>query len=379
MRVALIGPVYPFRGGIAHYTTMLGRELRQAGHETRVFSFIRQYPAWAYPGKSDRDPSREPLAVEDVEYSLDLLNPLTWRRTAGRIRAYAPDVVVMQWWTSVWAPVWWALARSLRRVPRPELLFICHNVLPHEPRLWDAGLARAVLRLADRIVVSSEQERENLHALLPNAPADIVPLPVFDMLAGAMPPRDEARARLGLSPEGPVLLNFGLVRSYKGVRYLLDALPRVREAFPDVQLVIAGEFWEDRGPYLAQVAQLGLEDCVTIVDRYIPNEETPLYFAAADVVVLPYTRVTQSGVAQLALGFRKPLIATRVGGLTDVIRPGRDGLLVAPEDADALAEGIVAFLRGDIAQGESQPAPAGRGWDQLTAAVTASDAGKDGR
>ncbi len=356
MRIALVGPVYPYRGGIAHYTTMLCRALRERGHEVLLISFQRQYPQWLFPGRGDRDPSEKPLHAEDARYWIDSLNPLTWLATGWRIGRYRPEVVVLQWWTTFWTPAWLVLGSALRLLARRPLVFICHNVLPHEARLWDTWLARLVLGLGTRIIVQSSAERDLLSALLPDAQVAIVPHPVYDMFAAERVPRAEARRRLKLPVEGPVLLVFGIVREYKGLADVLTALPIIRERLGHVTLVVAGEFWDNKQPYLDQIKRLGIADSVVIEDRYIPNEAVALYFSAADALVAPYRRVTGSGTIQMARGFGVPVITTTCDGLTE-----EAARVVPPADPPALAAAIVGFFQAN-------------GWLHSADAVTRHDA-----
>jgi glycosyltransferase involved in cell wall biosynthesis len=343
LKLALVGPVYPYRGGIAHYTTMLYRELVARGHQVSLYSFKRQYPRWLFPGRTDRDPSVLKLDAQ-CAYTLDSLNPLTWWKTARAIRAQRPDALILQWWVPFFAPMWAVLARVARGVGI-KVLFICHNVLPHEQRPWDIKLAHWVLGLGAGFVVSSQAEKSLLLTLLPGRRVEIAPHPIYDMFADQVVPREEARQQLGLSQFEPVLLFFGLVREYKGLRYLLEAVPAIQAELGAIRLLIAGEFWRDKQTYLDQMTRLGIEQNVTIVDRYIPNEKVPIYFSAADVAVLPYTDVTQSGVVQLAFGFGLPVITTRVGGLAEVVEDEETGLLVPPGDCAALAEAVRRYFR----------------------------------
>ena len=369
MKCVLIGPTYPFRGGIAHYTTLLCQEL-QKRHAVTLLSFRRQYPAWLFPGRTDQDPSQQVLAV-DCERILDPLQPWTWLKTARRIVELAPDLVLLQWWVPFWAPVWSVvLGRVRRRIPG-RVLFICHNVLPHEPRAWDPLLARCVLGQSDAVIVHSQWDREVLLSLLPTMPAHVTPHPTYEILAPTTWPASEARRQLGLAEEKPVLLFFGFVRAYKGLRYLIAALALIRARL-DAHLLVVGEFWDDVAAYQAQIRALDLEAQVTLIDRYVPNEEVGLYFAAADLVVLPYTDASQSGVAQIALGAGVPVITTLVGGLPDVIQDGATGFLVPPRDSQALAAAILRYFEeglGPAFRANIQAQKARFSWDRLVAVI----------
>lgn len=374
MRFVLIGPVYPYRGGIAHYTTMLYRALQQRGHEVLLVSFKRQYPLWLFPGHSDKDPSQEPLEVQAARYWIDSLNPVTWLTTFGRIRRYRPHTVILQWWVTFWTPVWLVLGILHRLFLRKTLVIICHNVLPHEVRWWDRWLARLALRWGTRFIVQSVEEKRKLQTLIPSAKVDIVPHPVYDMFAEQRIAKEEARRQLGLPLDASVLLFFGVVRKYKGLQDLLAALPEIRDHLGRVILVVAGEFWDDKQPYLAMIERLGIQDSVRIDDRYIPNEEVGVYFSAADVLVAPYRRVTGSGVLQLARGLGMPVVTTQVGEASSIV-DNETGVSVPPGDSEALGQSVLRFFeteRDDITHFNDQIHASASSWKQLIAAVEAA-------
>jgi glycosyltransferase involved in cell wall biosynthesis len=370
----LIGPTFPFRGGISHHTTLLYRHMAARYRRGLFISFKRQYPAWLFPGSTDRDPSRQALQAP-CERLIDPLNPWSWWRTARRIARFDPELLVIPWWVTFWALPFGTIVRLARRHSRARVVFLHHNVLPHEPRRWDPGLARFALSAGHGHVVQSASEGEALRRLLPGVRPVVSAHPIYDMFAPEMLSRAEARRRLGLPAEGPVLLFFGFVRPYKGLRYLLQALPTVRESLPDVHLLIAGEFWDDKAAYLALIERLALSASVTLLDRYVPNEEVALCFSAAEVAVLPYTHATQSGVVQLALGCNCPVITTPVGGLAGLIRDGENGLLVPPADNDALAAAIVRYLGEGLEANMRRSIQSGRHvstWSALLDAIEAA-------
>jgi glycosyltransferase involved in cell wall biosynthesis len=344
MRYVLIGPTYPYRGGISHYTTLLYQHLG-AAHEVKLYSFKRQYPARLFPGRTDRDPSHSPLRA-DCKYLLDPSNPLTWLETFRRIKGDRPDALIFQWWVPYWAPAFASIAGLVRRFTATRVMFICHNVFPHERSVIDRALVRLALTQGQFFIVQSEKDLHDLKRLLPGVPVRRTVHPIYEALAlGGTMTAEEAKRELSL--KGKVLLFFGFVREYKGLKYLLRAMPQVMGRM-DVHLLIVGEFWDDKSSYLNLIGELGIAQAVTIVDRYIPNEELGLYFSAADVVVLPYVDATQSGVTQLAYGFEKPVITTLVGGIPEVVKNGETGLIVPPKDSEALGEAIVRYFEEDL-------------------------------
>jgi glycosyltransferase involved in cell wall biosynthesis len=354
MRISLIGPVYPYRGGIAHHTALLAKHLAER-HDVQLISFRRQYPRWLFPGHSDRDPSMAPLR-SDAIFLLDPLNPLTWWAVAQRVRAWRPDALILPWWVPFWAPPWLTLALLTHHWTRARVLFLCHNVLPHDGGWVGRFLTRLVLSSGDAIIVQAKEDLCNLNELIPGKEGVWTPHPTYAELgqrsdAGSAPSGPSAtRARLGLpetASRTPLLLFFGFIRPYKGLNVLLEALPAIQAQMP-VHLLAVGEIWGASEEYRAQIQRLGISDHVTLIDEYVPDEHLGRYFGAADVVVLPYVSATQSGVVQLAFGYGLPVIASRVGGLPDVVRHEETGLLVPPNDPVALAAAIVRFFRDDM-------------------------------
>ena len=323
---------------------MLCRALRERGHDVLPVSFKRQYPRWLFPGQSDRDPSEKPLEVGDARYWIDSLNPVTWLTAFWRIRRYRPDVLIIPWWTTFWAAAWSVLGALNRLFLRSPLVFICHNVLPHEARWWDPPLAKIVLRWGTCFVAQSAEEERRLAALIPGARIAVIPHPVYDMFASERIPKEEACRRLGLPPDVPILLFFGIVREYKGLQDVLAALPVIQARLGRVILVVAGEFWEDKGPYLEAIQRLGIDDSVVIEDRYIPNEDVPVYFSAADALMALYRRVTGSGAVRMAQGFGLPVVTTLPLRALGVAEGGRGVTSVAQHDAQALAEALARCL-----------------------------------
>lgn len=341
MRICLIGPSYPFRGGITHHTTLLYHHLRKR-HQVNFYAFKRQYPSWVFPGRTDRDVSKKPLRDNGAQHILDSINPITWLQVYRRIKREAPDLVIIPWWTSFWTIQFWTIATLIRRFTSAKILFICHNVVDHEHHIFGKRCARAVLSNGDYYFVHSENDARRLREVLsPAAHITHAFHPLYDFFDHGPISKTEARTRLGL--EGDTILCFGFVRPYKGVDHLLAAMPLILRR-RKVTLLIVGEFWEGREAFAEKIKNLGIEDAVRVVDRYIPNEEVGVYFSAGDLVVLPYVSGTGSGVIQIANALEKPVVATRIGSLAEVVEDGKTGYLVNPGDSKSLAAAVIRFF-----------------------------------
>lgn len=350
MKICIIGPTWPFRGGIAHYTTLLVKHLREAHHQVRFISYLKQYPKWLYPGNTAMDPSPDSSVLKiESDRVLTPLNPLTWWKAYQIIKEEQPDVLILQWWTPFFSPMLFMLTRLLRRNTGIRVIFLCHHLIAPDGGIFDWYLARRILWRGNGFIVMSEEDFALLRRALPWARIKGTTHPPYDIFSREPLPRATAREMLALKPDEKVILFFGFVRRYKGLKYLIEALAEVRKTLP-AKLLVVGEFWEDERPYRDQVKQLGLGDAVIFVNSYVPNDKMAMYFSAADVVALPYLEATQSGIAQLAIGFERPMIGSAVGGMADVIHEGENGLLVPPGDSHALAQATLKFFDEGLAK-----------------------------
>lgn len=333
-RWCLVGPTHPFRGGIPRHTTLMAEAIAARGTDLSVVTFSRQYPAWLYKGASDRDPDQLAPVGFAPDHRLDSIGPHTWFSTARAIAELRPDVLVAVWWHPFFAPMYATLLRLIRRrSPSTVRLALCHNVLPHETSRVDPALVRAALGPTDGLVVHAAGQREVADGLFPSTPKLVTPHPTY---AADI---DRSRIRRG-ADDTANLLYFGLVRPYKGVDVLLRALPHV-VGTRHVRLVVAGEFWDPVSPYRALIDDLGIGDHVDLRPGYVPDADLMKLLGDADLVVAPYRSATQSGAVELAFGAGIPVVASRVGGIADQVEHGVDGLLVPPDDPEALASALI--------------------------------------
>ncbi len=350
MNIVLIGTAYPLRGGIAHYVGLLWKYLSPR-HDVRIVTFSRQYPGILFPGKSQDESGDAGVPVESVQW-IDSINPFNWIRTGFRVRALRPDLIVFKFWMPFFAPSYGTIAAIARWGRNTRTMFICDNVIPHERRPGDKLLTQFAFRFIDSYVVQSRAVERDLKLWKKDPLLSYLPHPVYEIF-GEECARSEAREALArrepgltLPEDERVLLFFGYVRDYKGLDVVLDALPAILERMK-VRLLVVGEFYNNEEKYREQVRRLGVEKYVHFHSDYVPNEDVGMYFSAADVLTLPYKSATQSGIIQIAYNFHRPVIATDVGGLSEVVIDGRTGAIVPPEQPHALADAVVDFFSSD--------------------------------
>lgn len=342
LKIQFLGPAHPFRGGLAAIMQTMARHYLKKGHDVKMKTFTVQYPALLFPGKSQYTDAPAPEDLQ-IERCIHTANPLNWIRQGLRIRREQPDVVILKYWTPFMAPCFGTIARLARGNRKTKFICQIDNVEPHEPHFFDRWFNRWFLGAVDGFVYMSEQVHRELRAYT-SAPALFSPHPMFENY-GEPIDRTEACRALGLDPAKRYALFFGLIRDYKGLDLLLEAWRTLRQKgkMEEYKLVVAGEFYTDKTPYLKQINTPELKDCVILQDRFIPDEEVKHFFSATDFLVLPYKTATQSGVTQIAYRFNLPVIVTRVGGLAEIIPHERAGLVCAPEvGAIAAAIGRIA-------------------------------------
>jgi len=366
MKITIVGPVYPYRGGIAHHTAFLSQALERAGHNTQIISFRRQYLNFLYPGTSDKDPSQNTLDLK-AEYLLDPIYPWTWLEATNSIKAYRPDLIIIQWWTTFWGLQFACLSRNLLNA-NSKIVYLIHNVIPHEQKPWDEWITKLALNQGTAFIVQTNKEKARLNRLIPEAKTNLCPIPVYKFYPKQGISKTGARRRLSLPVNDTVLLFFGIIRPYKGLHNLLEALGQLRLQGIYPRLLVAGEFWAGKDIYLRQIETLNISDQVQIQDRYIPNEELETIFAAADVLAAPYTGGTQSAVVGMALGFGLPIIVSEDIG-KGITKTNQNSVITFPVgDIPALVKCIKYFVNNqDNIIRSSQPAK--DDWDRLVTTI----------
>ncbi len=338
-KIVILGPAYPYRGGLASIMETMARTFIARGAQVKILTFTVQYPDFLFPGASQYSESAAPDDL-DIERCVNTVDPLNWIEVGNRLRREAPDMVFMKFWTPFMGPCLGTIARIARSNRHTKVLVQLDNVTPHEHYITDRPMASYFLHSVDGFIYMSEQVRHELESFVRKKPALFSPHPLFSNF-GERIHRKEACEHLALDPEYSYSLFFGLIRDYKGLDLLLDAWAQLKSEGKTAKqrLIIAGEFYNNKGKYLDQISALGLIDDIVMHDYFIRDDQVRYFFSAADCLIQPYHSATQSGVTQIAYHFELPMIVTRVGGLSEIVPDGVVGY-VCDATAPSLAHAI---------------------------------------
>lgn len=344
-RIVMIGPVYPYKGGISHYTGLMYRALSKK-YSVKMISYKLQYPKFLFK-KEQKDYSNKAFEIENTGYLLNTANPFNCISVASRINRMKPDMVIFQWWHPYFAPCYWIMEKVLGK--NIKKMFLCHNVFPHERFPMDRFLCKLVLKQGDYFITQSSIDSEDLLTVKKDAKYIQTVHPTYNAFKMKNMSKEEAREILDIPTNEKVMLFFGFVREYKGLKHIINALPEIAKELPNAKLYIVGDFDGDKERYLELIKEKKIESNIHIFDGYIPDDEVEKFFASCDLVVLPYESATQSGIVQIAYGFRKPVIVTDVGGLPEVVENERTGYVVEAFNDEQLGKAVIRFFKEDRA------------------------------
>jgi glycosyltransferase involved in cell wall biosynthesis len=343
-KIAIIGPAWPFRGGLASYNERLAKAWQDQGADVTIHTFTRQYPSILFPGTTQFTDKPAPSDIH-IERTIHGYNPFNWF-SAGRIIADQKyDIVLFRYWLPALAPAFTVIASRLKKNGHTKIIALVDNLYPHEGRPFDKWLTNRFIRKPHGFLTMSQLVKDQVVVVAGNRPVVFTPHPIYDDY-GSILDVDVARRQLGLPPNTKLMLFFGFIRKYKGLDLLISALADSRLQDASFKIVIAGEWYDDPKPVKELVAQLGVSDKIIWRDHFIADSEVAAYMSAADVVIQPYRNATQSGISALAHAFNKPLISTRVGGLAELIDDGQTGFLCDPNPT-SIADAIVRWLSFD--------------------------------
>lgn len=340
MKILIVGPAWPYRGGIADFDERIAREYIKKGDEVEIFTFTLQYPSFLFPGKTQYSPDPRPEDL-DIKRKVNSINLFNWIKMGRELKKKNADLLIIKFWLPLMAPCFGTIARIVKGNGKTKVVSILDNIIPHEHRPGDKILSKYFVSSIDAFIAMSKSVYDDLKSLNDKKPCLLSPHPIYDNFGTAVN-REEAIGSLGLDPSAKYMLFFGFIRDYKGLDILLKAIADERIKNSDIKLIVAGEFYNNSEKYFEMEKQLGLEGKIIWRTDFIADEQVKNYFCASDIIVQPYKTATQSGVTQIAYHFEKPMLVTNVGGLPEIVPNGKVGYSVEPE-AKVIADAISDF------------------------------------
>lgn len=367
MKIIIIGPAYPLRGGLASFNERLAIQFGKEGHNVSIYTFSLQYPGFLFPGTTQYSTEPAPEAI-DIKVRINSVNPFNWIKTGFQLKRERADIIVVRYWLPVMGPALGTILRIAKKNRLSKIICIADNIIPHEKRPGDTLFTKYFVKPVDAFVTMSEKVMADLKQFS-QKPAAFVPHPLYDNF-GNIISKQEARQKLGISSNRFLLLFFGFIRPYKGLDILLDAMPEIVRNIPDVQLLVAGEFYEDPKAYEEKMNQPEISGHIIKRTDFIPDSEIKNYFCAADLVVQPYRNATQSGVTPLSYHFETPMLVTNVGALAAAVLDGETGVIAEPNPASVAEKTITFFKKGpDSFTPHLREEKKKYGWDKLTKTI----------
>ncbi|MCO5268804.1 MAG: glycosyltransferase [Brumimicrobium sp.] len=346
MNIVIIGPAYPFRGGLASFNERMAVELQNEGHQVVIYTFTVQYPAFLFPGKTQYSEDPAPTDLKIIR-KVNTVNPFNWIKIGREIRKQQPDLVLTRYWLPFMGPSLGTILRCIKRNKKTKIITLLDNIIPHEKRIGDKLLTRYFVKPIDAFVSMASSVQNDLKQFDTVKPRVLTPHPIFDNF-GLPVSRAEAAEFLKVDSEAKYMMFFGLIRDYKGLDLLLKAFAQSK-AKGSVRLIIAGEYYSNQEQYEKLIDELNLREFIFQYSYFIKNSEVKYFFSLANLVVQPYKDATQSGVTQIAYQFDAPMVVTNVGGLPEMIPDGKIGFVVEPE-IDAITQAIDTYFNDDLEQ-----------------------------
>ncbi|MDR3668401.1 MAG: glycosyltransferase [Ignavibacteriaceae bacterium] len=342
-KILIIGPAYPYRGGNSLFISYVSDSLKKI-FEIKILNYKLLYPSILFPGTTQYDHSNVLIKRAENERIINSINPLTWVKAALKIRKEKPDLVVIDWWHPFFSFCHFTISLLIKKRFKNKILFITENFISHEGHLVDKLLTRIGLKNASSFLVLSDRVEKDLIASGYKKKIYRSELPVYDCYQPETKFQNNKK-RFDYSDDDKVLLFFGYVRKYKGLDLLIEAIPEIIKVFPEIKLLIVGEFYDNPNFYYDKIKALGISNYIKIINKYVDNEEVGEYYMASDLNILPYRSATQSGILNVSYGFLKPVLVTDVGGLSESVINGKTGIIIESNSSEAIVNGVKDFFR----------------------------------
>lgn len=325
LKIFIVGPAYPLRGGPAQFNENLCAELNKAGHDAQIISYSLQYPNFLFPGSTQYETSGKAPAGIKIHTLINTVNPFNWFKVARFIKKEKPDFILFRYWLPFFGPALGTIGRQVRS--KTKVLALTDNIIPHEKRFGDKPFTNYFVKSCHGFIAMSKTVLNDISKFSVTKNKAYSPHPMYETY-GASVSMEEARKKLSLNSNDKIILFFGLIRHYKGLDILMEAMAHPEIKKQNIKLLIAGEFYEDKQPYLDLIQKHNLQDQIILHDKFIANEDVRYYFCASNLVAQTYRNATNSGVTMVGYFYENPMLVTNVGGLAEIVPNEKCGYVV---------------------------------------------------
>lgn len=343
LKIFIIGPAYPLRGGPAKFNENLCSELNKAGHNAQIISYSLQYPNFLFPGSTQFETNGEEPKNIKIHTLINTINPFNWIKTANFIKKEKPDFILFRYWLPFFGPSLGTIARLVKS--KTKVLALTDNIIPHEKRIGDEKFTKYFVKSCHGFIAMSKTVLNDISKFSDTKNKAYSPHPMYETY-GNIVTMEEARKKLNLNTNDKIILFFGLIRHYKGLDILLNAISHPEIKKLNIKLLVAGEFYENKQPYLDLIEQYQLQHQVILHDKFIPNEDVRYYFCASNLVAQTYRNATNSGVTMVGYFYEKPMLVTNVGGLSEIVPDQKCGYVVE-NSVTKISEKIIHYFTSD--------------------------------
>ncbi len=340
LKIFIVGPAYPLRGGPAQFNENLCAELNKAGHDAQIISYSLQYPNFLFPGSTQYETSGKSPAGIKIHTLINTVNPFNWFKVARFIKKEKPDFILFRYWLPFFGPALGTIGRQVRS--KTKVLALTDNIIPHEKRFGDKPFTNYFVKSCRGFIAMSKTVLNDISKFSNTKNKAYSPHPMYETY-GAIVSMEEARKKLNLNNNDKIILFFGLIRHYKGLDILMEAMAHAEIKKQNIKLLIAGEFYEDKQPYLDLIQKHNLQDQILLHDKFIANEDVRYYFCASNLVAQTYRNATNSGVTMVGYFYEKPMLVTNVGGLAEIVPDEKCGYVV-DTSVSKISEKIITYF-----------------------------------
>ena len=338
MKLAIISPYPPIKGGISKETEIIYSNIKSAYNVT-VISFSRLYPNFLYPSNSQYDNT---IKIDDsrIRYDIDILNPITWCRAVNYIINNDFTHVVFRYWNPFFIPLYLYINWKIKsKRSNLKVSCICDNIFPHESYFFERFFIKKFFSNINSFLIMSSDSEKKLRPLI-NDEAKIIKsfLPLKENLKSKLSKVDACEKLDIQNPPKLLLLFFGFIRDYKGLDILINSLSNLKNL--DIKLLIGGESYISKSKIKDLIKKNGLSEMIIWHNKYIPNSDINLYFSACDAVVLPYKKISQSGIIPMAYHFDKLVICSDILSLKEHVVEKETGYLFENNNSSDLSNVI---------------------------------------